>query len=96
MTIGGHTERIDLAITNLGKQDVYLGHDWLKRHNPSVNWKMQSILFGCCSCTGNRFMLPDADPDDKWDEELEEGETILTTPNAATFLLEIVSVDSGN
>ncbi len=23
-------------------------------------------------------MLPDADPDDKWDKELEEGETILT------------------
>ncbi len=77
MTIGGHTERIDLAIMNLGKQDVYLGHDWLKRHNPSVNWKTQSILFGRCSCAGNRFTLPDADPDDKWDEELEEGETIL-------------------
>ncbi len=77
MTIGGHTECIDLAITNLGKQDVYLGHNWLKCHNPSVNWKTQSILFGCCSCAGNRFMLPDADPNDKWDEELEEGETIL-------------------
>ncbi len=46
MMIGRHTERIDLAITNLGKRDVYLGHDWLKRHNPSVNWKTQSILFG--------------------------------------------------
>ncbi len=26
---------------------------------------------------GNDFSLPDADPDDKWDEELEEGDTIL-------------------
>ncbi len=77
MTIGGHTECIDLAIMNLGKWDVYLGHDWLKRHNPLVNWKTQSILFGRCSCTGNQFTLPDMDPDDKWDEELEEGETIL-------------------
>ncbi len=77
MTIGGHTECIDLAIMNLGKQDVYLGHDWLKCHNPSVNWKTQSILFRRCSCASNRFTLPDADPDDKWDEELEEGETIL-------------------
>ncbi len=54
MMIGGHTECIDLADTNLGKQDVYLGHDWLKCHNPSVNWKTQSILFSRCSCTGNR------------------------------------------
>ncbi len=46
MTIGGHAERIDLAITNLGKKDVYLGHDWLKRHSPLVNWKTQSIIFG--------------------------------------------------
>ncbi len=77
MTIKGHAERIDLAITNLGKKDIYLGHDWLKRHNPSVNWKMQSILFGRCSCAGNAFSLPDSDPDDKWDEEFEEGDTIL-------------------
>ncbi len=77
MTIKGHAERIDLAITNLGKKDIYLGHDWLKRHNPSVNWKMQSILFGQCSCAGNIFSLPDSDPSDKWDEELEEGDTII-------------------
>ncbi len=77
MMIGGHTEHIDLAVTNLGKKDVYLGHDWLKRHFPSVNWKTQSIIFGRCLCAGNRFTLPDANPDDKWDEELKEGETIL-------------------
>ncbi len=77
MTIKGHAERIDLAVTNLGGKDVYLGHDWLKRHNPSVNWKTQSILFGRCACAGNTFSLPDSDPDSKWDEELEEGDTIL-------------------
>ncbi len=78
MMISGHAEHIDLAITNLGKKDIYLGHDWLKCHNPSVNWKMQSILFGQCSCAGNTFSLPDSDPNDKWDEELEEGDTIIT------------------
>ncbi len=77
MTIKGHVEHIDLTVTNLGKKDIYLGHDWLKRHNPSVNWKTQSILFGRCSCTGNTFSLPDSDPNDKWDEELEEGDTII-------------------
>ncbi len=39
LTIGEHREHIDLAVTNLGKKDVYLGHDWLKCHNPSVNWE---------------------------------------------------------
>lgn len=31
-----------------------------------------------CKCCKTPFVLPDADPDDKWDKELEEGETILT------------------
>ncbi len=32
-------------------------------------------------------MLPDADPDDKWDEELEEGETILTVDFMQAILI---------
>ncbi len=46
LTIGDHREQIDLAVTNLGKKDIYLGHDWLKRHNPSVNWERGTIIFG--------------------------------------------------
>ncbi len=77
MTIGDHREHIDLAVTNLRKKDVYLGHDWLKRHNPSINWERGMIIFGRCNCMGEQLILPDADPDDRWDEELEEGDTIL-------------------
>ncbi len=77
MMIGGHVECIDLTVTNLGKKDVYLRHDWLKCHNPSVNWKTQSIIFSRCQCAGNQLDLPDADPDDRW-EELEDGDMILT------------------
>ncbi len=77
MMIGGHAERINLAITNLGTKDIYLGHDWLKRHNPSVNWKTQLIIFGHCQWAGNQFDLPNADPNDRWDEELEDRDTIL-------------------
>ncbi len=32
-------------------------------------------------------MLPDADPDDKWDEELEEGETILAIDFTQAILI---------
>lgn len=77
LSIGRHHEQIDLAVTDLGSKDLYLGHDWLKCHNPVINWKTSSIIFGRCQCTKNPFPLPDANPEDRWDEELEEGETIL-------------------
>ncbi|SJL18609.1 uncharacterized protein ARMOST_22206 [Armillaria ostoyae] len=77
LTIGNHEERIDLAVTDLGAKDLYLGHDWLKRHNPVINWETGTVIFGRCRCVKNPFPLPDADPDDRWDEELEDGDTIL-------------------
>ncbi|SJL16886.1 uncharacterized protein ARMOST_20416 [Armillaria ostoyae] len=77
LTIGDHIERIDLAVTDLGPKDLYLGHDWLKRHNPVINWETGTVIFGRCRCVKNPFPLPDADPDDRWDEELEDGDTIL-------------------
>ncbi len=77
MMISEHRERIDLAVTNLGKKDIYLGHDWLKHHNPSVNWECGTIVFRRCDCMGERLVLPDADPDNRWDEKLEEGDSIL-------------------
>ncbi|SJK98948.1 uncharacterized protein ARMOST_02226 [Armillaria ostoyae] len=77
LTIRSHEERIDLAVTDLGSKDLYLGHDWLKRHNPVINWETGTVIFGRCQCVKNPFPLPDADPNDRWDEELEDGDTIL-------------------
>ena len=34
--IQGHKERMSLAVTNLGKTDIFLGYEWLKFHNPIV------------------------------------------------------------
>ncbi len=34
-------------------------------------------MFGRCQCIHNHIKLPDADPEDRWDEELEEGDTNL-------------------
>ncbi|SJL11271.1 uncharacterized protein ARMOST_14674 [Armillaria ostoyae] len=65
MTIGNHSERIDFAVTDLSSRDLYLGHDWLKCHNPVINWDMGTVIFGCCQCVKNPFPLPDADPDDR-------------------------------
>ncbi len=46
LTIGDHTERINLAITNLKDRDIFLGHDWLVRHNPLINWQTGKMIFG--------------------------------------------------
>jgi len=41
--IDGHTEQLEAAVTNLDRTDMFLGHDWLVKHNPEVNWKNGTI-----------------------------------------------------
>lgn len=48
MIIQDHSERIIFAITNLGKNNIFLGYDWLKVHSPSINWKEYSLTFDQC------------------------------------------------
>jgi hypothetical protein len=43
-----HQERINLAITKLGSHQLFLGYDWIKNHNPSINWQTGSIDFDRC------------------------------------------------
>jgi len=33
-----HSKRMLLAISRLGKQSLILGYDWLKDHNPRIDW----------------------------------------------------------
>ena len=37
MTIGDHQELIQLSVTNLSNHDLFLGYDWLQKHNPNIN-----------------------------------------------------------
>ena len=41
--IDGYTEQLEAAVTNLDRTDMFLGHDWLVKHNPEVNWKNGTI-----------------------------------------------------
>ncbi|KIJ06068.1 hypothetical protein PAXINDRAFT_40836, partial [Paxillus involutus ATCC 200175] len=45
MIIGHHSEQITFGVTDLGKGELFLGHEWLKCHNPSINWQMGSVKF---------------------------------------------------
>ena len=38
MTYKGHSERILLVVTRLGKQSMILGFTWLKKHNPEISF----------------------------------------------------------
>ena len=37
LAINNHYEHINLTVTELGDMDLFLGHDWLKIHNPSID-----------------------------------------------------------
>jgi len=44
---------LEAAVIDLNEMDMFLGHDWLVKHNPKVNWKNRTIKFTRCSgsCT---------------------------------------------
>ena len=53
-----HSERMLLAVSRLGKQSLILGYNWLKDHNPKVNWEKEEVKMTRCSlrCEGGRAL----------------------------------------
>jgi len=51
--INGHKETLKAAVMDLDGTDMFLGHDWLVKHNLEVNWKNRTIKFTRClrNCT---------------------------------------------
>jgi len=51
--INSHKEQLEAAVMDLNRMDMFLGHDWLVKYNPKVNWKNSTIRFTRCSgqCT---------------------------------------------
>jgi len=81
MTIGDHQELIQLLVTNLGNHDLFLGYDWLQKHNLTINWKDSSINLQNCRqwC---RKIHTIREPEEEIKEETEEdviedGEKVL-------------------
>lgn len=68
---------MDMAVVHLDSADIFLGHDWLKQHNPTIDWTLGTLLFHRCpeSC-GHLVHLLDPDQDEV-DDSLEEGDRIL-------------------
>jgi len=71
MTISDHQELIQLSVTNLGNHDLFLGYNWLQKHNPTINWKDSSISLQNCQqwC---RKIYAMREPEEEIEEEIEE------------------------
>ena len=66
--INGHKETLEAAGTDLDGTDMFLGHNWLVKHNPEVNWKNGTIKF--MRCPGNCTMThKDIQFNSRWTKE---------------------------
>jgi hypothetical protein len=43
-----HLECTQLAVTHLGKQSLILGYNWLRNHNPEINWQTKDVKMSRC------------------------------------------------
>jgi len=53
-----HSKRMLLAISGLGKQSLILDYDWLKDHNPKIDWEKREVEMTCylLRCEGRRAL----------------------------------------
>ena len=47
MRIGDHSKQIAIAMSNLSTHPIFLGYDWLRKHNPQIDWKAKTLQFTC-------------------------------------------------
>ena len=47
--INRHRKQLKAAVMDLNSMDMFLGHNWLVKHNLEVNWKNRTIQFMRCS-----------------------------------------------
>lgn len=59
MRIGKHSEEVNLTVVNLGKEDMFLGHDWLVLHNPEINWEKGKVAFTRCPDECQKQVTPE-------------------------------------
>jgi hypothetical protein len=77
MKIGSHSEVITFYVVGLTrKASIFLGHAWLKKHNPEIDWNHNRIKFSRCpeDCLVKKSMTWITN---KSKETIEEGDTIL-------------------
>ncbi len=61
LQVAEHHERVVFTVTDIGSEDVIIGLDWLRKHNPDVNWDVGTLHLSRCpeSCHAHQ---PDPTP----------------------------------
>ena len=83
LAIGEHQERIQLAVTNLGSTDLFIGYEWLRFHNPNIDWERGNLVLNRCpEACGYRHPTPQSQQLDisqvnQISNELEEGDQVF-------------------
>jgi len=62
---------IQLSVTNLGNHDLFLGYDWLQKHNLTINWKDSLINLQNCRQWYRKIYIA-REPEEEIEEEIEE------------------------
>ncbi|KAG5649067.1 hypothetical protein H0H81_006580, partial [Sphagnurus paluster] len=79
--IKNHFEKIHLSVTDLGKNDIFLGFDWIQFHNPQIDWQTERIEFDRCpeSCQMSGCGLEPEETEELWTSEVnyDLGEKLL-------------------
>ena len=70
LVFGEHREKMVFNVIYLESHNMILGHTWLKRHNPEINWATGRINLRRClpTCQQRKHSLPALLPDDEEDE----------------------------
>ena len=48
MAVRDHREKVVFVMMDIGKEDVIIGLDWLREHNPEVDWEHGSLCLSRC------------------------------------------------
>ncbi len=48
LQVGEHCECMVFMVTDIGAEDVIIGRDWLRKHNPNVDWDGGTLRLSRC------------------------------------------------
>lgn len=57
--IGNHEEQITFSLADLGNDTIILGHPWLAKHNPTMDWEKKTLQFNKAGCKEGCLLTPE-------------------------------------
>ena len=46
--LSSHTEEVEFLVADIGNMDIILGTDWLRTHNPEIDWSSGKVTMSRC------------------------------------------------